>query len=267
MNAALRVGVLGATGRVGTLLLREIISKESLSLGAAITRSGSKHIGSDIGTHLGTGTLGLCFQPLAPNCFDHCDVVIDFSMPQGLEKALPFLGNTPLVSGTTGLADTTEAALQIYAHTAPLLTAANFSTGVNVLLALVAQAAKALDDYEIEIVETHHRYKKDAPSGTALVLGKVAAEARGHTLESVVCHGREGTSNTRKAETIGIHAVRMGQVVGEHTVSIANDTEILTLSHSAQQRSTFVDGALRAAQWLVNQSPGRYTMADMLGLS
>lgn len=267
MSSTLRIGILGATGRVGTLLLDAILAAETLTIGAAITRADSTHIGTDIGAFLGKRDLGQFFQPLSEHCFQHCDVVIDFSMPEGLHAALPFLAGRPLVSGTTGLNAQTEADLQAYAQSAPVLTAANFSTGVNVLLALVAQAARALNDYEIEIVETHHRYKKDAPSGTALALGQAAAEARGHTLAPVLCAGREGTTDTRDAQTIGIHAVRMGQVVGEHTVSLASDTEILTLGHSAQQRSTFADGALRAARWLVEQPAGRYQMSDMLGLS
>lgn len=267
MSPALRIGVLGATGRVGALLLDAILSADTLTIGAAITRAGSTHIGTDIGAFLGKRDLGQFFQPLSAQCFENCDVVIDFSMPEGLHTALPFLAGRPLVSGTTGLTPQTEADLLTYAKSAPVLTAANFSTGVNVLLALVAQAARALTDYEIEIVETHHRYKKDAPSGTALALGQAAAEARGHTLDPVLCTGRDGITETRDAQTIGIHAVRMGQVIGEHTVSIASDAEILTLGHSAQQRSTFADGALRAARWLVKQPAGRYTMTDMLGLS
>ena len=266
MSGLLRVGILGATGRVGTLLLEEIATSTELTLAAAITRSTSNHLGTDVGEYLGRPKLGCTIQALTPQSFVGCDVVIDFSLPEGLQAALPHLGHCPLVSGTTGLDETTETALARYATGAPVFTAANFSTGVHVLMTLVAQAAKALDDYEIEIIETHHRYKKDAPSGTALALGRAAADARGHALDAVVCTGRSGITDTRAPETIGIHAIRMGQVVGEHTVSIASDNEILTLGHAAQKRGAFAVGALRAARWLVAQPAGRYTMSDMLGL-
>ena len=267
MSGPLRVGILGATGRVGTLLLEEIASSAELTLAAAITSSTSAQLGADVGTSLGRAALGCTFEALSADCFTDCDVVIDFSLPEGLQAALPLLGRCPLVSGTTGLHDATEKALNDYAAHAPVFTAANFSTGVHVLMTLVAQAAQALDDYEIEIVETHHRYKKDAPSGTALALGHAAANARGQSLDAVLCTGRSGITDTRAPETIGIHAVRMGQVVGEHTVSIASDNEILTLGHAAQKRGAFAMGALRAARWLVTQPAGRYTMSDMLGLS
>ena len=262
----LSVGVLGATGRVGKLLVQVCLEDDSLILGAAVTRPESTLIGQDAATSVGLPPCGVLITALGTGCFEHCDVVIDFSLPDGLDSAFDVLDGKPLVTGTTGLRAETINKLNAYTYEAPVLAAANFSTGVNVLLTLVEIASKALPSAEIEIVETHHRYKKDAPSGTALALGQAAAEARGTTLDQVVQHGADEHSTGRNPETIVMHAIRMGHVVGEHTVHFGESGETLKLAHSATARSTFAEGAVRAAKWLTKQAPGQYTMAEMLGL-
>ena len=262
----LRVGVLGATGRVGRLLLSAIVQAEDLSLAAAVTRAGSSLIGVDAGVLAGLPPADRALTALGPGCFDRCDVVVDFSLPEGLAEALPLLGNTALVTGTTGLDAAQEHALTAQASAAPVLTAANFSSGVTVLGDLVARAAKALPDYDVEVVEAHHRRKIDAPSGTALYLARAAAVARGQDLDEVAVYGREGRTGARPSGQIGIHALRGGDVVGEHTVWLAGEGDRLLLGHVATSRDTFAHGALRAARWLHGKPAGHYAMTDVLGL-
>ena len=263
--ATLSVGVLGATGRVGQLLIRACLEDDALKLGAAVTRAGSSHIGQDAAMSVGLPSCGILISGLEEGCFQGCDVVIDFSLPEGLHEALDYLGGTPLVTGTTGLGPETYDKLNAYTFRAPVLAAANFSTGVNVLLSLVEIAAKALPQAEIEIVETHHRYKKDSPSGTALALGQAAAEARGKTLDQVLQNGRGEGPEDRNPETIVMHAIRMGHVVGEHTVLYLGDGEQVSIGHRATDRDIFVRGALRAARWVALQKhPGLYDMGDVL---
>lgn len=263
----LQVGVLGATGRVGRLLLATVLRDPSLSLAAAITRAGSSALGIDAGTLAGLPPAGIVLSAVTDGCLDACDVVIDFSLPEGLISALPHLGSTALVTGTTGLTAAQEALLTQQATAGPVLTAANFSSGVTVLGDLVARAASALPDYDIEVVEAHHRRKIDAPSGTALYLAQRAAEARGLVLADVAIYGREGRTGVRTQPEIAIHAIRGGDVVGEHTVWLAGEGDRLLLGHVATSRETFAQGALRAARWLHGKPAGSYGMPDVLGLS
>jgi 4-hydroxy-tetrahydrodipicolinate reductase len=173
-----------------------------------------------------------------------------------------------MVIGTTGLSEDEEALLRTSAESIPIVYAPNMSMGINLLFLLVEQTAAALKDagYDIEIVERHHRLKKDAPSGTALGLGRAAAKGAGWDLDDVAVHGREGHTGERTAEEIGFHAVRGGDIVGDHTVLFASEGECVELSHRATTRDTFAIGALRAAKWVVGQTPGLYSMQDVLGL-
>ena len=254
----MRVAVLGATGHVGGLVVVGVISAADLELAAAVTRPGSPRIGDH--------AAGVPIAALGPGCFGDADVVVDFSLPDGLVEALPLLGGRPLVTGTTGLDAAGEARLDAYAREAPVVAAANFSTGVTLLLALVARAAGTLAEYDCEIVEAHHRRKRDAPSGTALALAEAAADARRVALDAVAVHGRSGQTGPRPDGQIGLHAVRAGDVVGEQTVWLAAEGERLELRHVASSRATFAQGALRAARWVVGRSPGRYGMRDVLSL-
>ena len=254
-DAGLTVGVLGAAGAMGCEVLA--LLGGGTALGAAVVRPGSDRVGQTVPGH------DLAFVALGPGVFAGCDVVIDFSLPEGLEAALPHLGGIPLVSGTTGLASPVEAALADHARTAPQLCAANFSAGVTLLLDLVARAAAALPEADLEVVEAHHRRKRDAPSGTALALVEALEGAREPAGRA---HGRSGAVGPRPAGEIGIHALRGGDVVGDHTVWFLADGERLALQHQASSRRTFAVGALRAARWLVGQPTGCYTMRHVLGL-
>jgi len=253
----IRVAVLGATGRMGRHVLAETIDAPDLELVAAISRS---HHGTDVGALAGRPPVGVALTGVGPRCLNGAHVVVDFSLPEGLMAALPHFEGAALVSGTTGLSDAEQAALD--AAGIPLVQAANFSTGVNVLLDLVTRAAAALTDYDIEIFEAHHKHKVDSPSGTALALGAAVEAARG---PSKVRHGREGYSPREDGE-IGYHALRGGDVVGEHQVWIAGQGDRLMLGHVATSRATFALGALRAARWLVGKPAGVYTMRNVLGL-
>jgi len=240
---SLAVAVLGAGGRVGRMLVELIERDSELDLAAAV----------------GRGQIG-------PECFGNAAVVIDFSLPDGLSQALPHLGDAALVSGTTGLDDGLHFALSKRSRTHAVLRADNFSTGVTVLAELVATAARSLPDYDIEIVEAHHRRKVDAPSGTALFLAKRAAAAREQSLSDSAVHGRQGAVGPRSAGEIGIHALRGGDIVGEHTVWLSGDGDRLKLGHVATSREAFARGAIRAARFIGSREPGMYTMVDVLGL-
>jgi len=195
-----------------------------------------------------------------------CRVIIDFSLPDGTAQLLELLDDQALVVGTTGLSDATLAALDRHAERAPVLRASNYSTGVTLLMELVGRAARALPDYDLEIIEMHHRHKRDAPSGTARSLAEAAAEARSVSLTERAVYGREGDVGPRPGGEIGLHAVRGGDVAGEHTVYLAGPGERITLGHLATSREAFAQGALRAAAWIAPQPPGIYTMRDVLDL-
>jgi 4-hydroxy-tetrahydrodipicolinate reductase len=233
---------------------------------AAIEADGHPDLGKDIGTLAGVGELAI---PVSAE-LDQArpDVVIDFSLPEGTMKHLPTFvdAQAAVVIGTTGLSEQQTATIAQAAQRVPIVHAANMSVGINLLLKLVAQAASALgEDYDIEIVESHHRFKKDAPSGTAIALAKSICSATGKNYAAVAQHGREGACPRNDGE-IGMHAVRLGDTVGEHDVHFGNLGETITIRHSAHTRDTFVRGALRAATWLEGKAPGLYDMHDVLGM-
>ncbi|MCB9795610.1 MAG: 4-hydroxy-tetrahydrodipicolinate reductase [Alphaproteobacteria bacterium] len=260
------VGVQGAAGRMGRLLVAGIMEAEDLQLGAMIERRAHPELGKDAGQLAGQPRMGVLLGPMGGQGHQGCDVIIDFSLPEGTRALLDSAPGCALVIGTTGLGDALRADLRAYAERHPVVLASNFSTGVNLLLGLVAQAAALAPDYHVEIVEMHHRHKVDAPSGTALSLGRAVAEARGQSLSSLAVHGREGRTGARSDQEIGFHSLRGGDVAGEHTVYLAGPGERLSLGHLATSRSAFAGGALRAARWVVGQAPGLYDMQDVLGL-
>jgi 4-hydroxy-tetrahydrodipicolinate reductase len=200
------------------------------------------------------------------------DLIIDFSAPQGLAALLQHqhqqLANKALVVGTTGLPAPTQAALDQLAQRAALIVSANYSVGVNLMLGVVAAAARVLppERFDVEVIETHHRHKADAPSGTALLLGRVVAEARHTTLDAVRRDGRSGKTGERANHEIGFHALRGGEVVGEHRVLFLGAHERFEIAHAAADRGLFAEGALLAARWLLGKPPGSYSMRDVLGL-
>ena len=258
------VGVNGAAGRMGRRLIALIAEAEDLKLVAAVEEAKSPALGEDAGEQAGLGRLGL---PIAREFPPDLDVVVDFSSPQGTLAALGFCSRhkKPIVIGTTGLGDQERAQVESAAKRIPCLLSPNMSVAVNLLFRLAADVARALGpEYDAEIVETHHRFKKDAPSGTALKLAESIAAERGLTLGEVAVFGREGKPGERRREEIGVHAVRAGDVVGEHTVIFSSLGERLELIHRAHTRDCFAQGALAAARFLVTRPPGLYSMADVL---
>ncbi len=266
-NHPTRIAVLGASGRMGRLVIAQVLQHPNATLCAAVVREGSSSRGIDAGTLAGLPPAECPITPLGPGCFANADVVIDFSLPAGLVAALPHLGDCALVSGTTGLTDAQRLLLAAQTKHKAILRADNFSTGVTVLRDLVARASAALRDYDIEIVEAHHRHKRDAPSGTALALGESAATGRGLVLSDVMAHGRHGNTGERPVDQIAMHAVRGGGIVGDHTIMLCGSAERIELRHSAGTRSVFAEGALRAALWMRAKPAGAYHMEQVLGLA
>jgi len=248
---------------MGGAFSRAIHANPSLSVSAAADHANHLAQGCDLGAHHKLGELGVKIADAASLAVS--DVVIDFSLPEGTSALLDALDGIPLVIGTTGLDATTHEAIREYATRSPVVQAANYATGVVLLNELARLSALVLGDYDLEIVERHHRDKLDAPSGTALSLAQTLADARGWE-PSVYLHGRSGDTGIRPAEQIGIHSVRAGDAVGEHVVELAGPGETVRLQHTATSREVFAFGALRAAQWVVNQPHGLYNMRDVLGL-
>ncbi len=264
--APLRVGLVGAGGRMGRLLAAAVLSSDDLLLTLATDHQDHPLIGRDVGLVAGTGACGRPIEPMAPGLQGAVDVFLDFSLPDGTARMVELAGERPLIIGTTGLSGEVLAALEGHAQRAPVVLAPNFSTGIAVLTELVQLAARVLSSYDAEIVEAHHRHKRDAPSGTALALAQALADARKVQLDERACYGREGHVGERPVGEIGIHAVRGGDIVGEHTVMLAGPGERVELRHVATSRQAFVGGALRAVRWVRTQKPGLYGMRDVLGL-
>jgi 4-hydroxy-tetrahydrodipicolinate reductase len=263
-----RIAVNGAAGRMGRRLVALAAEDAQLQVAAALEQPGHPLLGQDAGTLAGATALGV---PLSDRLGAGADVFIDFTVPAATRQALALCveHRLAIIIGTTGLTPQDHAAIDQAARTIAVLQAPNMSLGVNLLLGLAAQVARQLgDEYDIEIVEAHHRFKKDAPSGTALGIAKAICAATGKSLERDVVHGRHGDNAPRTPGQIGMHALRLGDVVGDHTVSYATPGERLELSHQATNRDVFVRGALRAAKWLAEPGrvAGRYTMKDVLGL-
>lgn len=268
-----KVLIVGAGGRMGLAMARLIAQRAvpGLELVAAVDRAGAPLLGQDAGVAAGVPALGVVLgADLAAALAARPDVAVDFSSPAATAAtaAQVAAAGVPWVVGTTGLGDTEKAAIAQAARKIPVVLSANMSLGVNLLYALVAQAARALAGlrYDCEIVERHHRRKKDAPSGTALYLGEAAAQGFGWNLKDVAVDGRSGIPGERPEKEIGFHAVRGGDVVGDHAVLFAADGECLELSHRATSRDTLALGALRAAAWLPGRAPALYGMRDVLGL-
>jgi len=253
----MKYGILGATGRVGQLLVK-ILKEENSKIGAVMFQ-GKQTIDFDEDTIITND---------AKTLLEHSDIVIDFSAPQATEKLLEAtLENPkPLVIATTGLNDHQKNLMIEASKKTPILYATNMSLGIAILNKLVAMVSEKLKDFDIEIVEQHHRYKVDAPSGTALTLAESCAKARNLELKDVIVTGRSGHVGARNKDEIGVFAVRGGDVVGRHTVGFYNDGEFLELNHTATSRETFARGAIKVAKWLINKQPGLYSINNALGI-
>ena len=261
--------VTGASGRMGQMLVRTIAASDKARLVGCVERSGHAWVGRDIGECMGGGPLGVVVTDDPLEAFARAQAVIDFTAPAATVEfaALAAQARAVHVIGTTGLESAHLAKIAAAARHAVVVRAGNMSLGVNLLVRLTQKIAAALDeDWDVEIVEAHHRMKVDAPSGTALMLGRAAADGRGVDLEGAMDSGRHGITGARQRGHIGFAAVRGGDVVGEHDVIFAADGERVILRHVATDRAIFARGALRAALWGQGQKPGEYDMMDVLGL-
>lgn len=265
----IRIGVVGCGGRMGRMLIAEAQAAGGFRVVAGSEAAGSPLLGQDLGELAGVGKLGVAVGADAGTVFKAADVILDFTVPAASVAHAKLAAETgrALVLGTTGLNAAQSAAVHEAAKRAPIMWAANYSLGVNLLLSLVEQAARALgDDYDIEILEMHHRHKVDAPSGTALVLGEAAARGRGIELGSRSERVRDGHPGARKSGNIGFAVLRGGDVAGEHSVIFAAPGERLEIGHRAGTRAIFARGAIRAARWVAGKPAGLYDMNDVLGL-
>jgi 4-hydroxy-tetrahydrodipicolinate reductase len=264
-----RIGITGAAGRMGRTLIEAIGQIEGLSLNAAIEHPQSTLLGADSGEIAGHGRNGVAVVGALAQVLGDIDVLIDFSVPAATMANLALCADhgVAMVIGTTGFTAEQQREIEAAASRVRICKSSNFSTGVNLCFKLLDMAARVLgDDVDIEVYEAHHRHKIDAPSGTALSMGKVVAEALGRDLDKVAVYGRQGQTGARSRDTIGFATVRAGDIVGDHTVTFAADGERVEITHKASSRMSFARGAVRAAGWLVGQPPGLYDMQDVLGL-
>ncbi|MEO1024162.1 MAG: 4-hydroxy-tetrahydrodipicolinate reductase [Pseudomonadota bacterium] len=261
--------VTGASGRMGQMLIREVVASEQAKLVGAVDRSGHDWVGQDIGIAMGGSSLGVVVNDNAAEAISQADIVIDFTTPEAtlVHASLAAEAQKVHVIGTTGFTDTQLAQFEPVSQHATIIRAGNMSLGVNLLVQLTKKVAQALDeDFDIEVVEAHHRHKVDAPSGTALMLGEAAAEGRGVALPDVADRGRDGITGARTKGDIGFTAIRGGDVVGEHDVIFAAEGERIVLRHLATDRRIFSRGALKAGLWGLGKGPGHFDMLDVLGL-
>ena len=267
---AIKVGVIGAGGRMGRMLIEAVQDNSQTTLNAAIERQGSSLVGADAGEVAAIGRLDVQIVDDLKAVINDIDVLIDFSLPDATEQNMQICAahNVAMVIGTTGFNEQQEQVLTEASKQIAIVYAGNYSTGVNLSLKLLGMAAKAFGtDADVEVIEAHHKHKVDAPSGTAYMMAEAVAEARGQNLKDVAIYGREGQTGEREAGSIGIHAIRGGEIIGDHTVMFIADGEVVEITHRARARMTFAAGAVRAATWIIKQEVGQYNMQDVLGLN
>ena len=267
---SINVGVIGAGGRMGRMLIEAVQENPQTTLNAAIERQGSSLVGADAGEVAAIGRLDVQIVDDLKAVINDIDVLIDFSLPDATEQNMQICAanKVAMVIGTTGFNEQQEQVLAEASKQIAIVYAGNYSTGVNLSLKLLAMAAKAFgNDADVEVIEAHHKHKIDAPSGTAYMMAEAVAEARGQNLKDVAVYGREGQTGERKAGSIGIHAIRGGEIIGDHTVMFIADGEVVEITHRARARMTFAAGAVRAATWVIKQEVGQYNMQDVLGLN
>ncbi|RLB03911.1 MAG: 4-hydroxy-tetrahydrodipicolinate reductase [Deltaproteobacteria bacterium] len=265
----IRAIVAGTAGRMGGRIIKTIMETDGIELAASFERPDHPAVGKDVGEIVGAGPLGITVASGLEDVIDDGDVIIDFTHYEASLRHLEIAAKRqrPIVIGSTGFTESHLAEVRRYAENIPCVLAPNMSVGVNVLFKIVAEVAKYLGDgFDIEIIEAHHHHKKDAPSGTAMKLAEVLAEARGWQLSEVGVFCRHGMIGERKKEEIGIQTIRAGDIAGEHTVLFGGIGERIEVIHKAYSRDNFARGAVRAALWIVNQPNGLYDMQDVLGL-
>ena len=267
---SIKVGVIGAGGRMGRMLIEAVQENPQTTLNSAIERQGSSLVGADAGEVAAIGCLDVQIVDDLKAVINDIDVLIDFSLPDATEQNMQICAanKVAMVIGTTGFNEQQEQVLTEASKQIAIVYAGNYSTGVNLSLKLLGMAAKAFgNDADVEVIEAHHKHKIDAPSGTAYMMAEAVAEARGQNLKDVAVYGREGQTGEREAGTIGIHAIRGGEIIGDHTVMFIADGEVVEITHRARARMTFAAGAVRAATWVIKQEVGQYNMQDVLGLN
>lgn len=265
----MKIVIAGAGGRMGRELARAVHGTPGLALLGGLEAKGSAYVGMDYGALIGASNLGIRISDQPDVLLRQADGLIDFTVPAATLELCRFSGALGLVHviGTTGIDEAGNAAIRAAAAKARIVRSGNFSLGVNLLQMLVRKVAATLgDEFDVEVLEMHHKHKIDAPSGTALMLGQAAAAGRGVSLDKKSVRARDGHTGPRKAGDIGFATLRGGAVVGEHTVIFASDAERIELTHKAQSREMFAHGAARAALWAAGQRPGLYDMIDVLGL-
>lgn len=266
----MKIGIVGCCGRMGRMLIETVLETDGAELAGGVDAPGNPLAGKDLGLLVGADAAGVAVGDSAAALFAASDVVIDFTVPAATaaHAALAAETGTAMVIGTTGMSADQQAAVAAAAATVPVVQAGNMSLGVNLLVGLAEQVAASLgEDFDIEIVEMHHKHKIDAPSGTALMLGHAAAKGRGVDHEAMAVLAREGQTGARPSGAIGYAALRGGDVVGDHTVIFAGAGERIELTHKAANRGIFARGAVRAALWCDRQAPRLYSMRDVLGLA
>lgn len=265
----MRIGIVGAAGRMGQMLIREVHGNATAKLGGAIGRPGSDAVGRDAGELAGLGPIQVKVSADPAALFDACDAVIDFTKPATsvVHAGLAAAKGKALILGTTGITAADQAKIDAAAKSAVIVQSTNFSPAVVLSFALVEEAARRLGpDYDIEIFELHHRHKVDAPSGTALSLGRAAAKGRGIDFDKETIRGRDGHTGARPIGPIGFSVARGGSETGEHNVMFLAEGERLEIVHKASNRQIYARGAVRAALWAKGRTPGLYSMRDVLGL-
>ena len=266
----LKIGIVGAGGRMGRQLIQAVNHAEGVILGAAFERKGSSLVGADAGELAGVGTLGVVVTDDLASQINQFDLLIDFTRPEGTLEHIAFCvaHNKKMVIGTTGFDDAGKQAIKSASEKISIVFASNYSVGVNLVFKLLEKAAKVMGDYcDIEVIEAHHRHKVDAPSGTALSMGEHIAKTLGRDLKTHGVFAREGITGERKRDEIGFATIRACDVVGEHSVWFADEGERVEIAHKASSRMTFANGAVRAAKWLQTKQNGLFDMTDVLDLN
>lgn len=264
-----KIGIIGAGGRMGRMLIQAVAQNPNTTLSAGIERAGSTLVGVDAGELVNLPKADVALVDDLASVIDNIDVLIDFSLPQSTANNLQLCAEkgVNMVIGTTGLDDEQTAILHKASEKIAIVYAGNYSTGVNLTLKLLEMASKAFGETaDVEVIEAHHKHKIDAPSGTAYMMAEAVATARGQNLKDVAIYGREGQTGERQQGTIGIHAIRGGEIVGDHTVMFIADGEVVEITHKARERMTFTTGAVRASEWVFHKTNGLYDMQDVLNL-
>ena len=264
----MKIAIAGSSGRMGRMLIEAVLATDDLQLHGALDVAGSPALGQDAGAFLGR-TTGVIIRAELDGALSGADVLIDFTRPEGTLAHLTACARLGVnaVVGTTGLSDAQKAEIGVLAQSVAIVMAPNMSVGVNVVLRLLEVAARALSEgYDIEVIEAHHRHKVDAPSGTALKMGEVLAQALGRDLKTCGVFAREGVTGERDPSTIGFSTIRGGDIVGDHTVLFAGTGERIEISHRSSSRAGYAQGSLRAARFLATHRTGLFGMNDVLGM-